>query len=175
MSHRGSAAGLLLVAFALTGCGSSGNTLAQDPGTQAPTGTSSTAPSSSAPSSSSPAAPETSASSTESAAQPRAAGTLITLDEPTDRASVSGTFKASGMANSPEANVPWQILDSHGAKVLNGAFTAEGWMDKLYPFHGSVDVSSLAPGSYTFVVSISDQSDGEGTPPQKVSRAISVS
>lgn len=162
MSPTGAAAGLLVVAFALTGCGSSGDTVAEDPGTNAPTSASTAA--------STPATPASTASSTS------AADVLITLDQPADQAAVSGSFAVSGTANSPEANVPWRILDADGKKVLDGAFTAEGWMDKLYPYSGTVDVSSLAPGTYTFVVQVDDESDGESsTPPQKVSHTITVS
>ncbi len=161
MSHR--AAGVVLVAVALagvTGCGSSDGTVADDPATSAP-----------ATQSTSPSAPASSASSSDAPT-----GVLITLDEPADGAAVSGSFKVSGTANSTEANVPWQILDSAGTKVLDGSFMADGWMDKLYPYRGRVDVSSLAAGTYTFVVSLDDESDGEsGTPPQKVSRTITVS
>lgn len=165
MSPRGAAAaGLLVVAFALTGCGSSG-TVADDPATTA--STMSAAASSQA---ASPGAP------TSEASVPAPGDVLITLDEPANGAAVSGSFKASGTANSNEANVPWRILDASGTKVLDGSFTADGWMDKLYPYTGSVDVSTLKPGTYTFVVQVDDESDGEAsTPPQKVSRSITVS
>lgn len=154
-----------MVAFALTGCGSSGNNVAEDPATSAPTSASTPATSGS-----SPDAP----TSDDSSASP--ADVLITLDEPADGAAVSGSFTVSGTANSTEANVPWRVVDASGKKVLEGAFTADGWMDKLYPYRGSVDVSSLAPGTYTFVVQVDDESDGESsTPPQKVSRTITVS
>lgn len=177
MSHRGAAAGLLLVAFAVAGCGSSGTNVAQDPATQTPTDVSATA--SSATSSSAPTSettPTRTADPATTSTTDAPAGTLITLDAPAEGAAVSGSFAVSGMANSPEANVPWRILDAKGTQVLDGAFTADGWMDKLYPYRGRVDVSSLAPGTYTFVVRIDDQADGESSmPPQKVSHTITVS
>lgn len=167
MSHRGAAAGLLVVAFALAGCGSSGSTTADDPATD----TSTVATSAPAPVST-PASPSTASTSSSWTST----NTLITLDEPADGTSVSGSLTVSGTANSTEANVPWKILDASGAKVLDGSFTADGWMDKLYPYRGKVDVSSLTPGAYTFVVQVDDESDGEsGVPPQKVSRSITVS
>jgi hypothetical protein len=99
----------------------------------------------------------------------------ITLDSPAEGATVSGSFTASGKANSVEANVPWRITDASGAKVLDGYTTAEGWMDKLYPYSATVDVSSLDPGSYTFTVSTDDEADpGEGSGPESISRAITV-
>lgn len=164
MSPRGVAAGLLVLTFALAGCGSSASTVADDPGTTSTAPTTSAAPTT------------TSSAPTPAGSDTTAAASLITLEEPADRATVSGSFQASGMANSPEANVPWQILDASGMKVLEGAFTAEGWMDKLYPYRGKVDIASLAPGTYTFVVSVDDESDGESKlPPQKVSHTITVS
>ena len=169
VSRCGAAAGLLLVAVALAGCGSSGANVADDPGTTAAApSTSTSTPSTAAPTSSAPSG---------AASDAAGAGRLITLDEPAEGAQVSGgSFHASGTANSPEANVPWRILDSHGTKVLDGAFTADGWMDKLYPYQGKVDVSSLAPGTYTFVVSVDNEADGESSlPPQQVSRTITVS
>ena len=58
---------------------------------------------------------------------------------------VTGTFTASGVANSFEATVPWEIRDADGKMVLEGFATAEGGCDKLYPWESPVDVS--APGA----------------------------
>ena len=154
-----------VAALALGGCGSDEPSTAQDPAAET---------TSAAPTTSAPASPTESPTATPTESAPAAGDTLITLDAPAEGATVSGTFDAKGTANSPEANVPWRILDASGAKVLDGFFTAEGWMDKLYPYAGPVDVSSLAPGTYTFVVSIDDPSGGEGKPAQKVSRSITV-
>ena len=46
--------------------------------------------------------------------------------------------------------------------MKKGFATAEGWMDKLYPWQAEVDVSGLAPGTYTFVAMTDDPSGGEG-------------
>jgi hypothetical protein len=167
------AAAVATLALAACGTDDTTTTVADDPATSA-------APTSSAPASSAPAEPtETPSTASSSAAatsstSPVGEDTLITLDAPADGATVAGSFDASGTANSPEANVPWRILDASGKKVLHGHFTAEGWMDKLYPYAGPVDVSSLGAGSYTFEVSIDDPSGGEGKAPQKVDRAITV-
>lgn len=99
---------------------------------------------------------------------------LITLAEPAEGAEVSGSFTASGKANSPEANVLWEIRDDSGEAVLDGFVTAEGWMDKLYPWTTDIDVSSLEPGAYVFVAMTDDPSGGEGEPPQEVGAAIVV-
>lgn len=161
------AAAAALAALALAGCGDDDTSLAEDPATTAQTSLTAT------PTTSAPASPTETPTPTGTTSAP-AKDTLITLDQPADGATVSGSFQASGKANSPEANVPWRIEDASGTKVLDGHFTAEGWMDKLYPYAGTVDVSSLAPGSYTFVVSIDDESDGEGKKPQQVSHSITV-
>ncbi len=58
--------------------------------------------------------------------------------------------------------------------MLDGFSTAEGWMDKLYPWQTEVDVSSLEPGEYTFVASTDDPSDGEGAGPTEDSKTIVV-
>ena len=117
--------------------------------------------------------PGTSEQSTQASVPPRT-GKLITLATPAEGAKVSGTFEASGKANSPEANVPWEIRDASGKKVLDGAATAEGWMDKLYPWTTKVDVSELEPGTYVFVARTDDTSDGEGKPAEEVGARITV-
>jgi hypothetical protein len=99
---------------------------------------------------------------------------LVSITAPEEGAGVSGSFTASGVANSNEANVPWQI--KRGDKVvLSGFSTAEGWMDKLYPWQSEpIDVSGLAPGEYTFVAMTDDPSGGEGFGPQVDTRTIVV-
>ena len=52
--------------------------------------------------------------------------------------------------------------------VLEGFATAEGWMDKLYPWEAEIDISTLAPGDYTFVARTDDPSGGaEGAGPHE--------
>ena len=93
---------------------------------------------------------------------------------PAEGATVSGTFLASGEASSFEATVPWQIRDEAGGAVLDGFATAEGWTDGLYPWETEVDVSSLAPGTYTFVAMTDDPSSGEGPGPTEDTKTIVV-
>ena len=99
---------------------------------------------------------------------------FVNVTSPEEGQSVSGTFTASGVASSFEATVPWVIRDESGADVLDGFATAEGWMDKLYPWETEVDVSSLAPGTYSFVAKTDDPSDGEGAGPTEDSKTITV-
>ena len=68
----------------------------------------------------------------------------------------------------------WEVRDSGGGAVLEGFTTAEGWMDKLYPWTAEVDVSGLAPGTYTFVALTDDPSDGEGRGPTEDTKTITV-
>lgn len=111
--------------------------------------------------------------SVEASAPPRTSE-LIVLSAPAEGAKVSGSFEASGKANSPEANVPWEIRDSSGETVLDGFATAEGWMDKLYPWTTKIDVSDLEPGTYVFIARTDDTSDGEGKPAEEVGARITV-
>jgi hypothetical protein len=83
----------------------------------------------------------------------------VNLTTPAEGQEVTGTLDVEGVSNSFEANVPWLIEDAAGTDVASGAITAEGYMDtKLFPFHDSIDVSSLDPGTYTFIVMTDDPS-----------------
>jgi hypothetical protein len=99
----------------------------------------------------------------------------VSIGDPAEGQEVSGTFHASGVANSFEANVRWELRQGD-AVALEGFFTATGWMaDRLFPFEGDVDVSSLEPGTYTFVVSEDDPSGGaEGNGPDTDTRTVVV-
>jgi hypothetical protein len=98
---------------------------------------------------------------------------LVSVTAPESDSTVSGTFTASGVASSFEATVPWEIRQGDQV-VLDGFATAEGWMDKLYPWETEVDVSSLAPGEYTFVALTDDPSGGEGGGPQQDTKLITI-
>ncbi len=100
---------------------------------------------------------------------------LVSVTSPESDAEVSGTFTASGVASSFEATVPWQVRDASGAVVVDGFATAEGWMDRLYPWSSEVDVSGLAPGEYTFAAMTDDPTGGaEGPGPFEDTKVISV-
>ncbi len=97
----------------------------------------------------------------------------MSISDPAEGATVHGTFTATGVGSSFEANVPWQIVQ--GDQVVKKGFTtAEGWMDKLYPWKADIDVSGLAPGEYTFVAMTDDPSGGEGGGPVTDTRTITV-
>lgn len=97
----------------------------------------------------------------------------VNLTTPAQGATVSGGELAlSGVANAVEANVLWRI-ESAGETVLEGNVTADGSMDKLHPFEGSIDVSSLEPGEYTLVVADSEDM-GEGFGPTEDTRTFTI-
>ena len=92
---------------------------------------------------------------------------MVNITSPEQGSAVDiDTLAASGVASSFEATVPWEIRQGQTV-VLEGFATAEGWMDKLYPWETDIDVSALAPGDYTFVALTSDPSDGEGGGPHE--------
>lgn len=93
---------------------------------------------------------------------------LVNITAPEQGAVVSGdTLEASGVGSSFEANLLWEIRQGDQV-VLDGFATAEGWMDKLYPWETSIDVSGLEPGDYTFVARTDDPSGGaEGSGPHE--------
>lgn len=99
---------------------------------------------------------------------------LVNVTVPEEGGTVSGTFTASGVSSSFEATTPWEIRSADGKVVAEGFATAEGWMDKLYPWETEVDVSDLEPGTYTFVAMTDDPSDGEGFGPTEDSKTITV-
>ena len=98
---------------------------------------------------------------------------LVNITSPAEGDEVSGTFTASGVASSFEANVPWEVRQGDTV-VASGFSTAEGFMDKLYPWEAEVDVSALAPGDYTFVAMTDDPSNGEGFGPTEDTKAITI-
>ena len=89
---------------------------------------------------------------------------LVQIEAPLEGVEVSGSFTASGRADSFEATVPWRLEDAAGQVVREGFATAEGWAQRLYPWETEVDVRGLAPGTYTFVASTSDPSGGTEDP-----------
>jgi len=99
---------------------------------------------------------------------------LVNVTSPAEGATVSGTFSATGLANSFEATVPWEVRDESGAVVVQGFSTAEGAYDKLYPWEATVDVSDLDPGTYTFAALTDDPSGGEGGGPTEDTKTIVV-
>jgi hypothetical protein len=99
---------------------------------------------------------------------------LVSVSSLSDGETVRDRFVVSGIANSFEATVPWEVRQ--GSRVVAKGFaTADGWMDKLYPWTTQVNVSKLAPGTYTFVAMTDDPSGGaEGAGPTEDTKTIVV-
>lgn len=100
---------------------------------------------------------------------------LVSITDPEQGTGASGMLTVSGVANSFEANVPWQILQGDQV-VKEGYVTAEGaYGNELYPWHDTIDVSKLAAGDYTFRAQTDDPSGGEGKGPFVDTRTFTVS
>jgi hypothetical protein len=86
----------------------------------------------------------------------------VLLTTPQDGVVIGGgQIDVRGGANSFEANVPWLIEDAQGHDVDQGSFIADGWQgERLFTFTGSIDVSSLDPGTYSLIVFTDDPSGG---------------
>lgn len=98
----------------------------------------------------------------------------VNLTEPAEGATVSGTVQVTGVASSFEATVPWELRRG-GEVVEEGFFTAEGWMGRLYPFSGDIDLAGLDPGTYSLAVLTSDASGGaEGPGPYVDTRTVVI-
>lgn len=100
---------------------------------------------------------------------------LVNVTSPEQGQVVSGdTLAVSGVASSFEATVPWEVQDADGRVVVRGFSTAKGWLDRLYPWSGEVDLSGLAPGEYTFIARTDDPSGGEGPGPTEDSKQFTL-
>ena len=89
----------------------------------------------------------------------------VNLSDPEEGQTLSGSVPVNGVASSFEANVPWTLADSSGQPVADGFFTAEGYLEpRLFPFSDAIDLSSVAPGTYTLTVSTEDASGGAEGP-----------
>jgi len=162
--RRRTSAALAVGALLLVGvsaCGSSNDTSATDPG--ASTSSVNDAPPTAAPTDAD-TSPATAATASGSASQ-GAAPSSVSIESPANGTQVGQTLTVSGTANSPEANVPWEIDSPIDGVVVSGAATADGWMDKAYPWKTTVDVSALQPGRYTFTARVDDDSNKEGKNP----------
>jgi hypothetical protein len=83
----------------------------------------------------------------------------VNITTPEQGAETTRTLVVSGVASSFEATVPLKVM--HGSEVvLEDVATAEGWMDRLYPFTRTLDLSALPAGDYTLVASTDDPSGG---------------
>ena len=99
---------------------------------------------------------------------------LVSISNPAEGRVVHGEFSADGVASSFEGTVPWELRDADDTVVRSGF--AQGTMeDHLTPWEtGPIDVSDLAPGTYTFEASTDDPSGGEGGGPTTDTRSVVI-
>lgn len=76
---------------------------------------------------------------------------LVSISDPAEGASYSGSMIARGRANAFEATVAWEVRRLDGETVRKGVTTALGTGDRLYEWETKVDLEGLAPGDYLFV------------------------
>lgn len=87
---------------------------------------------------------------------------LVSISNPGQGRVVEGSFTANGRASSYEGLVPWELRAEDGTVVRDG-YAIAGQHVNLIPWETEpIDVSDLVPGTYTFVASTSDPSNGEG-------------
>jgi hypothetical protein len=83
----------------------------------------------------------------------------VSLTSPEQGSSVGDTLRVTGVGNSFEATLGWEIRQ--GDRVVDDGFATAGWRaDRLHPFETSVDVSGLESGSYTLWVTTDDPTGG---------------
>ena len=83
----------------------------------------------------------------------------MSLTKPTEGQEVSGSFGASGLNNAFEATAAWQIWRGDEVVLQGSTIAAGAYDDRLFPWHDRIDVSMLAPGTYTFLASNDDPTD----------------
>lgn len=93
----------------------------------------------------------------------------VWIDQPAEGEVVRSGFEVSGLANAFEANVQWELM--RGDQVVKSGFTTAEECCTMAPYSFTVQAP---PGSYTLVVHDSDPSDGEGFPPWRDTKEITV-
>lgn len=106
-------------------------------------------------------------------ADPTTTLSMMNVTLPEEGMVVSGdTLDAEGVASAFEATFQWEIRLGDQVVAKDFAMTQE--CCKLSPWTVSVDVSGLAPGTYTFVATNDDPSGGEGFAPDSDSKTFVI-
>jgi hypothetical protein len=88
---------------------------------------------------------------------------LMSISDPVEGLVVSDSFTANGAASAFEGQIDWQVTTLDSETVLNGYATAGMDPGHLVEWTTEpIDISGLEPGTYLFVASTSDPSNGEG-------------
>ncbi len=93
----------------------------------------------------------------------------VSINTPTQGATVPTTFEVKGQAATFEANVVWEL--KQGDKVVRNGFTTAAECCTLAPYSFSV---TATPGEYTLVVHDTDESDGEGIGTSEDTKQVTV-
>ena len=93
----------------------------------------------------------------------------VWIIDPTEGAKVRSGFEVTGLANAFEANVQWELMQ--GEQVVKSGFTTAEECCTMAPYSFTVEAP---PGDYTLVVHDSDPSGGEGFPPWKDTKDITI-
>ena len=93
----------------------------------------------------------------------------VQVASPTDGARVTSPFTVTGSAAAFEANVQWELMQ--GDTVVKRGFTTAEECCTLSPYSFEV---TAEPGTYTLVVHDEDASGGEGVPPWRDTKEITV-
>jgi len=101
---------------------------------------------------------------------------LVSISSPSEGRVVEGHFSADGVAMSFEGTVPWELRDADGTVVDSGFSTGTFDPEHLTAWEtGDIDVSDLAPGTYTFVALTDDPSGGaEGPGATSDTRTVTI-
>ncbi len=102
---------------------------------------------------------------------------LMSISDPAEGATYSGSLTARGASNGFEASVAcWLYVGNDGGAYGPYVTTAEGWMaEKLFPWELDVDLSDVPVGSYTFECATDDAAGGtEGRGADVDTRTITI-
>jgi len=92
---------------------------------------------------------------------------LLEVAAPVPNQKISSPVLISGKSNFFEANTNIRIVDDSGNILASTFATAEGWMDKLYPFSQKVEYSK--PQTKNGLVEVFDESPKDGKETNKIS------
>ena len=107
-------------------------------------------------------------------ADPSTTLSMMNVTLPEEGMVVSGdTLDAEGVANAFEATFQWEIRQGDQVVAKDFGMT-EGCCEAARPWKVSVDLSGLAPGTYTFVATNDDPSGGEGFGPDSDSKTFVI-
>ena len=86
---------------------------------------------------------------------------------------ITSPVKVSGKSNFNEANTRIRVRDNNGTVLSDTFTTAEGWLNRLYPF--SKDVYYDKPSSREGVVEVFEESAEDGSEIRKITIPVEFS